>query len=357
MSSPARISERAREFFSDLIPEGSTREQRQAGVKRISELMTASGLTSVHDAGASLEDIVAYQDAHRAGEMLFRMYMMIRGEPYRGGVAYAGLRSAGVRTGFGDERLRVGGIKFTADGSASGRTMAMSTPYVGRPDDFGLLAMDQQQTNEFVEEAHRNGYQIGIHANGDVAIDMVLNAYERAQELWPRENVRHRIEHCSLVNESLLERIAAGGYIPTPFWTYVYYHGDKWAEYGAEKMQMMFPHRSFLDHGIRVAGASDYTPGPYEPMMAIQSMVTRTDYADRDWGPRQKITVDEALRVGTINGAYASFEEDIKGSITPGKLADFVILEQDPHTVDPDQIINIPVVRTVVGGKTVHSLA
>ena len=92
----------------------------------------------------------------------------------------------------------------------------MSTPYVGRPDDFGLLAMDQQQTNEFVEEAHRNGYQIGIHANGDVAIDMVLNAYERAQELWPRENVRHRIEHCSLVNESLLERIAAGGYIPTP---------------------------------------------------------------------------------------------------------------------------------------------
>ena len=116
----------------------------------------------------------------------------------------------------------------------------------------------------------------------------------------------------------------------------------------------MFAHRSFLDAGIRVPGASDYVPGPFEPLMAIQSMVTRRDYRGRVWGANQKVTVDEALRDRTINGAYASYEEQLKGSITAGKLADFVMLEKDPHDVDPDTIKDIKVVRTVVGGKTVY---
>ena len=114
----------------------------------------------------------------------------------------------------------------------------------------------------------------------------------------------------------------------------------------------MFAHRSFLDAGIEAPGASDYTPGPFEPMMAIQSMVTRTDYKGRVWGANQKVTVDEAIRIGTINGARASHEEKIKGSITAGKLADFVLLEKDPHDVAPNAIKDIRVARTVVGGKT-----
>ena len=101
--------------------------------------------------------------------------------------------------------------------------------------------------------------------------------------------------------------------IPTPFWTYVYYHGEKWTQYGDDKMRWMFAHRSFLDAGIRVPGASDYTPGPFEPLMAIQSMVTRKDYKGRVWGPNQKVTVDEALTIATINGAYASSEEQLEG--------------------------------------------
>jgi predicted amidohydrolase YtcJ len=170
---------------------------------------------------------------------------------------------------------------------------------------------------------------------------------------WPHPDRRHRIEHCSLVNPDLIRRIKATGSIPTPFWTYIHYHGEKWREYGDEKMRMMFAHKSFLDAGIRVPGASDYTPGPFEPLMAIQSMVTRKDFSGHVWGPNQKVTIDEALRIGTIHGAYASYEENVKGSITPGKYADFVILEKDPHDVDPDQIKNLRVVRTVVGGKTV----
>jgi predicted amidohydrolase YtcJ len=125
-------------------------------------------------------------------------------------------------------------------------------------------------------------------------------------------------------------------------------------EYGQDKMAWMFAHKSFLDYDIPVAPASDYTPGPYEPLMALQSMVTRKDFDGRVWGPNQRITLDQALKICTMNGAFASFEENIKGSITAGKLADFVILADNPHDVDADTIKNIEIVRTVVGGSTMH---
>ena len=340
------VAEKARDVFRDLIPSDSSRQERANGIKLISELMTASGLTSVHQTGGNRQDMIAYQDARAEGGLRFRMYLFPRGQ------LFFDLVNSGVRTGFGDEVFRIGAVKFGADGSASERTMAMSTPFEGRPNDYGILTMDQQEIHEAVENAHRNDFQVGIHANGDVAIDMVLNAYERVQALWPRPDPRHRLEHCSLVNPELLRRIKTTGSIPTPFYTYVHYHGNKWVYYGEEKMKWMFAHRSFLDYGIPVAPASDYTPGPYEPLMGIQSMVTRKDWMGRVWGANQRVTVDEALKICTINGAYASFEENIKGSITHGKLADFVILAEAPHDVDPDQIKNIEIVRTVVGGQT-----
>ena len=346
-----KVVERARRVFNNVgKTEEITREVRQAGVKFISEQMTAAGLTSVHLTGGGSTTFTAFQDAYAAGEMRFRLYFF----PSGSSAMFEGLKAAGIRTGFGDEWLRIGAVKYGADGSASERTMRMSTPYVGRPDDYGILTMTQQEIHEAVEDAHRHGFQIGIHANGDVTIDMVLNAYERVQQQWPRPDARHRIEHCSLVNPDLLARIKAVGAIPTPFYTYVHYHGNKWVEYGQEKMRWMFAHRSFLDYDIPVAPASDYMPGPFSPLMAIQSMVTRKDFDGRVWGPNQRITVEEALRICTINGAYASFEENLKGSITAGKLADFVVLADDPHEVDPDQIKEIQVVRTVVGGHTMH---
>ncbi len=323
------------------------RERARKGMAYISELLTATGLTSVHDAGASSEHISAFEDVHQSGELRHRSYLMVRGG------AYPQLRDAGVYTGLGDEWVRIGGVKYAADGSASERTMRMSTPYVGTSD-LGILTMTQEEIHEAVDDAHTHNWQIGIHANGDVTIDMVLKAYERALARWPHPDRRHRIEHCTLVNPDLLQRIKSTGSIPTPFWTYVYFHGEKWSQYGDEKLRWMFAHRSFLDAGIRVPGASDYGPGPFEPLMAIQSMVTRRDYQGREWGPNQRVSVDEALRIGTIHGAYASYEEQLKGSITAGKLADFVLLERDPHDVDPNQIKDIKVVRTVAGGRTVH---
>jgi predicted amidohydrolase YtcJ len=348
-----RVAEQARNVFGRVgqrerfTPE-QQRDRARAGMRHISELLTAAGLTTAHNAGTSLSNIRAYDDIRKNGELRHRNYLMIRDS----GVL-AGLKAAGITTGFGDEWVRIGGVKFAADGSASERTMRMSTPYVGT-NDYGILTMTQEEIHEAVDDCHSNGYQVGIHANGDVTIEMVLNAYERALARWPHPDRRHRIEHCSLVTPAIIERIRKAGVIPTPFWTYVYFHGEKWAQYGEEKMRRMFAHRSFLDAGVRVPGASDYRPGPFEPLMAIQSMVTRKDYAGRVWGANQKVTVDEAIRIGTQHGAYASYEEHLKGSITAGKLADFVMLEQDPHDVDPDRIKDIRVNRTVVGGKTMY---
>src|SRR3954469_526912 len=347
-----RVAENARNVFNrvgkrETFTPDQQRDRARKGMAHMSKLFNAAGLTSIHNAGTSQEHILAYEDCRRNGELTHRAYMMIRSPQ-----AFNGLKAANIYTGFGDEWIRIGGVKFVADGSASERTMRMSTPFVGTSD-YGILTMTQEQLYEAVGDAHAHNFQVGVHANGDVTIDMVLKAYERALQRWPDPDRRHRIEHCTLVNPDLIRRIKASGVIPTPFWTYVYYHGEKWKEYGDDKLAWMFAHKSFLAAGIRVPGASDYEPGPFEPLMAIQSMVTRKDYKGRVWGASQKVTVDQALTIATINGAHASYEENIKGSITAGKLADFVVLEKDPHNADPAQIINIKLNRTVVGGKTV----
>ena len=324
------------------------RAARHRSVLLTSKSMAAAGLTSTTDAWGQLDDFVAYQDARAAGDMHYRMSFM----PFGDTDVYKGLKLARMASGFGDDMLRIGAVKFAADGSASERTMSRSTPYDGRPDDYGILTMTQEEIDAAVDDAVAHNFRIGIHANGDVAIDRVLKAYERVLADWAGVNPRFRIEHCSLVDASLLTRIKKAGVVPTPFYTYAHYHGNKWLEYGEDMMESMFAHRSFLDYDIPVAPASDFTPGPFEPMMAIQSMVTRKDSQGRVWGPSQRVSVTEAMRICTMHGAYASFEENIKGSLTAGKLADIVILEKDPHEVDPDSIAGIKVRRTILGGRT-----
>jgi predicted amidohydrolase YtcJ len=245
-------------------------------------------------------------------------------------------------------------MKTFCDGSLSERTAAISRPYVGRPDDFGILVITEEELYAQARKAHENDWQVAVHTNGDVAIDMVVRVYERLQKEMPRKDPRYRLEHCTVVNPDLIRRIKALGALPNPFSTYVYYHGDKMHEYGAERLEYMFAVKSFLDAGVMVTQTSDYPPGPFEPMMAFQSQVTRTDFRGTLWGPSQRITVEEAIRVATLHGAYASYEENLKGSIEPGKLADLVVLGQDPTQIDPFQLINVPIERTMVGGRWVY---
>jgi hypothetical protein len=342
-----RLEESAAERVESLIPSTVTAADRRAGVKLISEMMSRAGITTVHDAYTSPADLVAYQDARDAGELRVRVYALM------GHFHLDKMLAAGMRTGLGDEWVRVGPMKMTCDGSISERTARLSEPYVGRPNDYGIIVTDKAELYAKARKAHENGWQIGIHANGDVAIGMTLDIYEQLAEEIPRRDPRFRIEHCTLVNDRLIARMKRLGVIPNPFGTYVYYHGEKMREYGAERLQRMFALRSFLDAGLKPTMTSDYPPGPFEPMMALQSMVTRTDMNGTTWGGNQKITVEEAIRIGTMHGAYASFEEHVKGSLTPGKLADLVVLARDPMSTPADELIRIPVERTMAGGKWV----
>jgi predicted amidohydrolase YtcJ len=332
-----------------LIPP-ETPEIRRQGLKTICQMLNRVGLTSVHDARVVKEEFFTYQEGKDAGDLTLRVYALIY-YPH-----FPALRDAGLKTGFGDEMLRLGGIKMVADGAIAARTAYLSEPYCGSDDDHGILAMSAEEIEENVMAMHRARFQVCIHANGDLAIDMVLTAYQKAQAAYPRNDPRHRIEHCTLVNPDILQRMKTLGCIATPFCTYVYHHGEKMPFYGEERPRWMFAQRSFLDYGVVATGATDYPPGPFEPLLGIQSCVTRTDSRGNVWGPNQKVSVEEALKIYTINGAYASFEENIKGSIEVGKLADLVVLGADPTQVDPMTIKDIPVERTIIGGKTVFEV-
>ncbi len=340
-----RVAESARDLFNKVIPEKLTRDDHREGVKLISKMLAKTGITSATEAQGTPTDLLAYQDAHEGGELLYRAYCFIN---YR---YIDSMIAAGVRTGLGDEWVRVGAMKLVCDGSISERTARLSTPYEGRPNDYGILVMTEEELYSYGKKAHLAGWQIGTHSNGDVGIDTTLRVYERLLKENPRRDPRFRLEHCTMVNDDLVARIKALSAIPTPFSTYVYYHGEKMRFYGQERLNHMFALRSFLDAGIRATQASDYPPGEFIPMMALQSEVTRTDMKGNVWGPKQKITVEEAIRVGTINGAYASYEENLKGSLEAGKVADLVVLGRDPLKEDPMTLVTIPVERTMAGGK------
>ena len=342
-----RVKERATEPFEAVIPSRETPDDYRAGVRLISKMMSQAGITSVHDAYGTPADLRAYQEAREAGELSLRVYCLI------GSAHLDAMLAAGVRTGLGDEWVRVGAVKMTCDGSISERTARLREPYVGRPEDRGMWVTTAEELYTTLAKAHAAGWQLGVHANGDEAIARVLDIYERLQRERPRRDPRFRLEHCTVVDDALVARIKALGAIPTPFSTYAYYHGEKMAEYGAARLDRMFALRSFLDAGVRATQASDYPPGPFEPMMALQSEVTRTDMKGTVWGPRQRITVEEAIRVGTLHGAYASFEERHKGSIEAGKLADLVVLGRDPFREPPGSLVTIPVERTMAGGRWV----
>lgn len=342
-----QILEKAMSPFNQF-QSSPAQEDYVAGVELISNMLAKSGITSVTDAGGSPADLKAYHSAQQQGLLKTRVYCHIR---------YHHLDKmikAGIKSGFGNEWVRVGAMKTAIDGSISERTARLSEPYIGRPNDYGILTSTPEQLYAQCKKAHEAGWQIGVHANGDVGIDITLQVYEQLQREMPKKDPRFRLEHCTVINDDLVKRIQALNAIPCPFSTYVYFHGEKMKEYGKERLNSMFALRSFLDAGIWVTQTSDYPPGPFEPMMALQSSVTRTDYKGTLWGPKQKIAVEEAIKVGTLHGAYASFEEDLKGSITPGKLADFTVLDQDPTQIDPFAIMSTKIERTMVGGRWVY---
>jgi predicted amidohydrolase YtcJ len=347
-----RVTDRARAVFNDVgqrpsfTPEQRAQRERD-GIAHISKQFVRYGLTSVHHEGG---DLAAIQDVRARGELRHRVSYETTGRVLDAMIAN------GIRSGFGDEWIKFGATsEHTVDGSFSERTMALSIPYPNvQPPYKGNITETQDELNAWVERVHRAGIQVNCHANGDVAIDMYLTAFELAQKAAPRPDARPKITHCTLINDDLVRRMKALGAVPAMFTTYAYYNTDKFPFYGEELMKRSMAFRTLLDAGIYAAAGSDFSPGPFAPLMGIQGMVTRTGWDGTTWGANQRVTVDEAIRINTFNGAYASHEESIKGSITTGKLADFVVLADDPHTVAKDKIKDIQIVRTVVGGSTMY---
>ena len=347
-----RVTERARDVFNQVGKEveisASERARRERdGLSYISKQFVKYGLTSVHHEGG---DLPALQDVRKRGDLKHRVSY----EPYSG--VLDSMIASGIRSGFGDEWIRLGATaEHTVDGSFSERTMSMSVPFPGsNPPYKGTIIESQENLNAWVEKVHRAGIQVNCHTNGDVAIAMYLDAFERAQKLFPRTDPRPKITHCTLINDELVRRMKALDAVPALFTSYAYYNSEKFPFYGEDLMKRIMAFRTLLDGGVRATAGSDFYPGPFAPLMGIQGMVTRTGWDGKTWGANQRITVDDALRVTTVNGAYSSHEEAIKGSISEGKLADFVMLAEDPHTVNPERIKDIEIVRTVVGGETMY---
>ncbi|GGL99708.1 amidohydrolase [Nakamurella endophytica] len=314
----------------------------------------AAGVTSGHEAGIFAPgEFTVLQEAWADGTLALRTYMMIRTPMLEA------LEGVGFHTGFGDDMLRVGSIKIISDGSLIGRTAAVCQPFQhAAEDDLGLAMFDPDQLNDLVWRAHSRGWQLAIHAIGDRAIGMCLDAYDAAQARLPRRDARHRIEHCGVLRPDLIERMARTHVIPVGQPPFIAEFGDGFLQHlGPERCRLTYPLRSLLDAGIPVAGSSDSPVSSYQPLIGIQAAVTEKTLSGNDFAPAEALTVDEALALYTRNAAHAAFDENVKGTITPGKYADFAVLGKDPRAEQPDDIASIPVLATIRGGQFVYESA
>ena len=334
----------------------ATLEDVKDGLATASEEYVKTGVTSTCDAGATdrPESYRAYQEVVEEGRLKTRTYLMIHEEFYR-------KNDLGLRTGFGNDRLRLGAVKLLIDGSIQCFTCAFYEPYVTK-ETRGLegLRYTQERLNEIVAEAHSLGYQVAIHAQGDYGITVAVNAIEHAMEKHPRPDPRHRIEHTLCPRMEDLKRMKELGIIANFYLFHPWFWGDQHINnfIGKERANKMVPVKTAMKMGIVSCAHSDCpvcTPNdpvwPANPLWGMWCAVNRKTRGGVDIGPGEKLTPMEALRAYTINGAYASFEENIKGSIEPGKLADMVVLSHNPLEVDPWKIRNITVEKTIIGGE------
>jgi len=342
------------------IPHSTFEEMRQWLPKTLRDFYLSKGVTSVYDMSSPDVAYRIYQELKDKGELPVRILISYRFtdvEP---------LLRIGIRTGFGDDWLRVGAIKFHQDG-VWGTTAATYRPaWKGSgttfvPENYGGVRFEQEEFDRRVTEAHRGGFQVWVHANGDRAQDMTIAAYEAAQQAYPRLDARHRIEHFAhfLVQdpertEKRLSRMKRAGIIPSPQVAFLWRLTDDGVK---EPNVKFFPMKTLLDNGFHPAGGSD-TLGTQnfatDPMFSISVAVNRKTKYGTKVQPEEAIPVMDAIKMFTIWAAYGGFEEKIKGSIEPGKLADLVVFSGDPLTVPPERLTDLHADLVVLDGKVAY---
>jgi len=356
------LEERAQLLVGSLVYPYPLAELADAIARAGAEYLK-EGITSCTEAGIgggwvahSPAELAAYAAARDSGRLGVRVELMTAGEvlhplgAHPGDNLVAGL-DLGIRTGFGDDWLRLGPVKIFADGSLVGRTAALHGAYDGS-DGSGYLQADAADLQAAIIAAHRSGWQVATHAIGDRAIDVVLDAYARALAQYPRPDPRHRIEHFAVVQPRQVARAAELGVIAVPQGRFATELGDGMlAAVGPARHGWLYRQRSLLEAGMVLPGSSDRPVVTGAPLLGIADMVNRRTASGAPFNPGEALTAEQALRAYTWGSAYASRQEHVKGSIAPGLLADLVVLSEDPTAVSPERIAGLTVLATIVGGQ------
>ncbi|WP_435747571.1 amidohydrolase [Nocardioides sp. SYSU DS0663] len=360
------LQEQAQALLSDLVLPYPLATLVDA-IERAGRAYLGQGLTSVVEAGVgggwigkSPVEVAAYQQAREEGRLPVRVELMVAADVLHPVAAHAsdGLPlgiDLGIRTGLGDDRLRLGPVKVFSDGSLIGHTCALTDDFADTPGARGYLQGDAGALRSRIVDAHRGGWRVAAHAIGDAAIDLVLDAYEEAQRRWPRPDVRHRVEHFGVARPDQVARAADLGVVPVPQGRFIGEIGEGMLRaLGPERAGWAYRGRSLLDAGIIVPGSSDRPVVDGRPLLGMHDLVNRTTEGGRPFAQEEALTGLEALVAWTTGSAYASHQERERGAVLPGRLADLAVLSEDPATVDPARIKEIEVLRTVLGGELVH---
>ncbi len=334
-----------------VIPSPTDQQYAQA-LRAAMEYVSSLGVTSVHHVGATEAHLDAIRTAMERGDQFTRIYALTPLSEWRN------LKSAIDESGRGDQWLKLGGLKGFVDGSLGSHTAAFLEPYTDSPADRGIYINPKDSLRAWVTGADEAGLQVAVHAIGDEAVRFILDVYQQATEQNGPGDKRFRIEHAQHIDPQDYARFAEIGVVPS-MQPYHAIDDGRWAEkvIGADRIQSTYAFRSLLDYGASVAFGSDWFVAPPDPLYGIYAAVTRRtlDGANPDgWVPEQQVTVEEALKAYTVSAAYASFDEEAKGSLSKGKLADFVILSANLLEIDPTQIKDVEVLQTFVDGRRVY---
>lgn len=328
------------------------------GIKSMSKKLIAYGITTSHDAGGfGTTTYRTLQKAKECGNLINRSYPMLW-SMYGKDAQIENLHiqvKSGFYTGLGDDKLKIGPLKIMLDGSSVGGTCATRKPF-GNNTDIFPLTFNEDDIDDLILEAHKANFQVTAHAIGDRAIEVLLNAFERAQEQYPRKNCRHRIEHCMICPPDLIKRIKKLRIIPIPNPGFISCWGNVYKNLYSDNINYIFPIADYIKEGIPCAFGSDALAlADYRPLLGIATAMERKDLVSNDViSEKQSINLLDAIRCYTYNGAFASFDENKKGSIEVGKLADLAILSDSLLNKTPDEIRNMKVIKTILDGEIVY---